>query len=169
MDYKPGSFYDIKWNDKEFKHCELLEIIPGTNLAAVRTPNYEYFEIHTDFLTPEIKETEQKTAENSKTIDKDSACLKTEVKTNIDIEEIEKLVDLASKSVAAEFKNCFNSGSDPLMKIKATKYDKACEIIKIKLQECDKVINDEFALKKNILKANTIKDVLLEVQSFMED
>ena len=38
----------------------------------------------------------------------------------------------------------------------------------MRIQECDKVINDEYALKKNVLKANTIKDALVEIQNIVE-
>lgn len=178
MEYKPGTFYDIKWNGKEFKHCEFLEMIPGTNLAAVRTPKYEYFEIHTDYLVPEeIKKEEkeeeiyystwQETGLNSEpiTLHLDKP-LKAETIVNVDTSKFEEVVNTAARSVANEFQG--SKKADPLTKQKACKYEKFKELIAMRIQECDKVINDEYALKKNVLKANTIKDALVEIQNIVE-
>ena len=178
MEYKPGTFYDIKWNGKEFKHCEFLEMIPGTNLAAVRTPKYEYFEIHTDYLVPEetkkeekeetvVYSTWQETGLSGEPITLQlEESLKGETFINVDTSKFEEVVNTAARSVANEFQG--SKKADPLTKQKACKYEKFKELIAMRIQECDKVINDEYALKKNVLKANTIKDALVEIQNIVE-
>lgn len=169
MEYKVGSFYTVKWNKKVYEHCELLEILPGTSLAAVRTPKYEYFEIHTDFLFPENEESKVETTKVEPVTLHLEKPLKSETVINIDLSSFEELVNNAAKSVAEEFKSSSKKGANLLLSQESIKYKKYNELIALKFQECDRVINNEYSLKKEILRANTIKEALLEIQKLVED
>lgn len=161
MEIKPGKFYNIEWKDKKFQHCELLEIIPGTSLAAVRTPKYEYFEIHVDYLKPE-EDTVQENAKAPVKLKKLEIPEQKEKK--LDVSEIIHHVEDIAKSIAIEFQQSSKNCSENVFKQKVFKLDSILKAIELKLQECEKTLNDEYALKKDILKATTIKNVLLEIQ-----